>query len=168
MLGGVAVRGALPEPPGKGHEPAAGPAGGPFCQAPAPAAAAALACAHFSRASSLGGTSISSTQRRVAASRWAPPTARPARASMTPPPMSAAPVISGPDLSWRPLVLLCVSVMAPSSALVGDRYCGRAGLSGHPPHGVITGCHCAPRASPVRKHASGDSARAICGLTPKG
>ena len=38
----------------------------PFCQAPTPAEAAALACAHLSRASSLGGTSISLIHWRVA------------------------------------------------------------------------------------------------------
>ena len=38
----------------------------PFCQAEVPGGAAVLACAHFCRASSLGGTSISLTQRSVA------------------------------------------------------------------------------------------------------
>src|SRR6516164_383870 len=70
--------------------PGAGTAGFPFCQACAPALIAALAWVHLSLASSLGATSISLTHCRVAVSRWAPPTASPARTIAVPVPTIAA------------------------------------------------------------------------------
>lgn len=86
----------------------------PFCQAEAPAATAALVWAHFSLASSLGGTSISLTHRRVAHTRCPLPTARPARTIKVPVPTMTALVISAPALICGPLLRFSLLPMAPS------------------------------------------------------
>jgi hypothetical protein len=86
----------------------------PFCQADAPAETADLAWAHFSLASSLGGTSISLAQRRVAATRWPPPTARPAMTIRVPAPTMLALVISGAAWNCGPLLRLSLLFMTPS------------------------------------------------------
>ena len=85
----------------------------PFCQAVAPADIAARACVHFSRASSLGGTSISLIHWRVADSRYPPPTARPAKAISVPPQTIAALVISGAVLNCGPFVRFSPLLMGP-------------------------------------------------------
>src|SRR5487761_642349 len=98
-------------PPDRGQEVLGVLAFEPFCQAEVPASMAVLACDHFCRASSLGGTSISLTQRRVAATRCPPPMAKPTRAISAPAPSKTAPVISGADSNCGPF---CASLTAPS------------------------------------------------------
>src|SRR5215472_9287615 len=97
-----------------GHETGVRLSTGVFCQASAPALAAALACASFCFAISLGGMSIALTHFRSADSRWKPPIATPTRAIRPPTPISAAPDTSGPDLTCSPPLVLVVSVMAPT------------------------------------------------------
>ena len=92
----------------------------PSCQAVAPAAIAARACVHFSRASSLGGTSISLIHWRVADIRYPPPTARPTKAISVPPPTIAALVISGAVLNCGPFVRFSPLLMDPSFGVQPD------------------------------------------------
>jgi hypothetical protein len=88
----------------------------PFCQACAPADIAALAWVHFILASSLGGTLISLTHRRVADSRWPPPMARPASTIMVPPPTITALVIRVAAWNCGPLLRSSPSLIASSFA----------------------------------------------------